>query len=90
MSKFNKSGLTLNRIFIIFIISTFLSFSFEQNATNTTTTPENATTPENTTINTTIPDTTNKTEETDGNSTYIDSNIRAKKVVVYLLEVSLV
>ena len=79
MSKFNKSGLTLNRIFIIFIISTFLSFSFEQNATNTTTTPENATTPENTTINTTIPDTTNKTEETDGNSTYIESNIRAKK-----------
>ena len=76
MSKFNKSGLTLNRIFIIFIISTFLSFSFEQNATNTTnetttvntTTPENATTPENTTINTTIPDTTNKTEETDGSA----------------------
>ena len=79
MSKFNKSGLTLNRIFIIFIISTFLSFSFEQNATNTTTTPENATTRENTTINTTIPDTTIKTEETDGNSTHIESNIRAKK-----------
>ena len=87
MSKFNKSGLTLNRIFIIFIISTFLSFSFEQNATNTTnetttvntTTPENATTPENTTINTTIPDTSNKTEETDGNSTHTESNIRAKK-----------
>ena len=55
MSKFNKSGLTLNRIFIILIISSFLSFSFEQ-ATISTTIAQ--TTPQTTIAQTTIAQTT--------------------------------
>jgi len=119
MSKFNKSRLTLNRIFFIFIITTFLSFSFEQATTTPQTTKAETTTPQTTKaetitpqttkaetttpkttkaetttphttivetttshttiIETTLIESTNETEEIDGNSTLINSNIRTKK-----------
>ena len=89
MSKFNKSGLTLNRIFIIFIITTFLSFSFEQATTTPQTTKAETTTPQTTKaetitpqtiiVETTIIESTNETEKIDENSTLISSNIRTKK-----------
>lgn len=77
MSKFNKSGLTLNMLFIIFIISSSILLSFEQSTILTSTSV--STTLENTTINSTIIESTSVTEENNENATHINGNIRTKK-----------
>ena len=85
MSKFNKSGLTLNMLFIIFIILSSILLSLEQSTILTSTSV--STTLENTTINSTIIESTSVTEENNENATHINGNIRTKKVVDYQLEV---